>query len=539
MFSYFFILGNNPALSVAEILNKFQPKKYSLINKEVFRVEFEKKIDEQKVIKKLGGTVKLAMIKEPVSAEATPRQAISNEITNNKLQITRLAKATPRRANKLQNSKVQTSIKEKNHKPQNFSFGKDSKGQAMGNKIPAEPRKNSEELLGAVEKYLPEKFEGKYKFGFSFYGESSSRGGYSKNSHGEEFNLKKLAMDIKRELKAREISCRWITSKGNNLSSVVVAKNKMIDRGQEFIVVTGQGKKYLGITKAVQDFEELSFRDYNRPARDSQSGMIPPKLAQMMLNIGLQGRVTIPDYPSYDKAIISAKSSKNFITLAEARASKIISQGDSAGVKNLSQNSDLSLQKDNTKQSPTDQVLLDPFCGSGTILMEAMLLGVQDVIGVDVSEKAVKNTRKNLEWVQERFNLSKKNSFEVRVGNAVKLAGIIKEGSVDVIVTEPYLGPQKKAGNIEKVKKDLEVLYTGAIREFRKILKPGGRVVMVWPVLRGAKNSFMNPKIEGFKIVSQIPGDLKGVESTDRGTIVYGRRGQRVWREITTLEKAS
>ncbi len=433
--TYFFILGNNSALSVAEILNKFQPKKYSLINKEVLKVEFSEALDEQKVIKKIGGTIKIVELAEEISSGSS----------------------------------------------------------------------TSGELLGVVKKYLPEEFIGKFKFGFSFYG-------------GRELDLKKTAMDVKRELKAREISCRWIVSKGDNLSSVVVAKNKLTDAGKEFVIVFNDGKKYLGITKAVQDFEGLSFRDYNRPARDSHSGMIPPKLAQIMLNIGLQGK--------------------------------------------------------------TNQILLDPFCGSGTILMEAMLLGVKKIIGSDISEKAVKNSQKNLEWVQEKFHLSKKNDFELKKGSATELLDVIKSGginrlrkvrgkteqrtkftesvnrvsgggfdeeifqtgnsfnSIDVVVTEPYLGPQEKVQDIEKVKKDLEILYTKVIEEFRKILKDDGRVVMIWPFFKGIKEGAINPEIKGFKIVNQIPVGME-VKRTNRKTIIYGRKGQRVWREVVALEKAN
>lgn len=387
--TYFFILGNYPALSIAEIINKFQLKKYSLINKEVLKVKFSDKIDEVKVIKKLGGVIKIVEVLE----------------------------------------------------------------------------EDFQDLVGVSEKYLPEKFEGKYKFGFSFYG-------------GREENLKKIAMDIKRELKNRKISCRWIISKTPNLSSVVVTKNRLTDRGQEFVVVFEGVKKFLGITRAVQDFEELSFRDYNRPARDSQSGMIPPKLAQIMLNIGLQGE--------------------------------------------------------------TDKILLDPFCGSGTVLMEAMLLGVRTIIGSDITEKSIRNTQKNLEWTQERFNLTKKNSFEITLRDASKLSQSIKNESIDLIVTEPYLGPQKKVPNIEKVKRDLENLYSNVIGEFRKILKNEGRIVMIWPIIRDAKEKFLNLDIKGFKIVDQIPEQIEHCpKNQKRGTIIYGRKGQRVWREIVVLEKTN
>ncbi len=385
MYSYFFILGNNFALSIAEILNKFQPEKYSLINKEVLRVDFKKEFKVQKAIEKIGGTIKIVELLE----------------------------------------------------------------------------KDYSDLLEAVEKYLPENFEGKYKFGFSFYGEGRK-------------NFKGTAMAIKKELKSRKISSRWIISREINLSSVVVSKNKLVENEADFVVIEEKGKKYLGVTRAVQDFEKLSWRDYGRPMRDSYSGMIPPKLAQIMLNIGLQGK--------------------------------------------------------------TDRILLDPFCGSGTILMEAGLIGVREIIGTDFSEKAIKDSQINLRWAKNNFQFKEKNNIEVEKVDVRKLSSHLGKKSIDVIVTEPFLGPQRKGEDLEKVKKSLEELYNQALIQFQKVLKNNGRVVMIWPVLRKTKKSFLNLELGEFKIVNQIPADLK-LEKTKRGTIIYGRKNQRVWREVVVLEK--
>lgn len=385
MRSYFFILGNNPALSIAEILNKFQPKKYSLINKGVLKVDFEKEIKVQKAIEKIGGTIKIAEFLE-----------------------------------------------------EDYS-----------------------DLLEAVEKYLPENFEGKYKFGFSFYGEGRK-------------NFKEIAMAIKKKLRIGKISSRWIISRDSALSSVVVSKNKLIETEGDFVVIEEGNKKYLGVTRAVQDFEKLSLRDYGRPMRDSHSGMIPPKLAQIMLNIGLQGK--------------------------------------------------------------TDRILLDPFCGSGTILMEAGLMGVKKIIGTDLSEKAIKDSQINLRWAKNNFQLKEKIDIKVEKIDVRELSDCLEEESVDLIVTEPFLGPQRKVEELEKAKKELEVLYNQALSEFQKVLRKNGRVVMIWPVLRKTEKSFLNLSLGELKIVDQIPTDLK-LGKTKRGTIIYGRKGQRVWREIVVLEK--
>jgi tRNA G10 N-methylase Trm11 len=88
------------------------------------------------------------------------------------------------------------------------------------------------------------------------------------------------------------------------------------------------------------------------------------------------------------------------------------------------------------------------------------------------------------------------------------------------------------------VKKELEDLYSQALREFSKILKPHGRVVMIWPKFFGDKQ--INPDYYKFEIKNSLPDDWKkwpGVKVTERNTIVYGRAGQKVFREIVVLEK--
>ena len=46
--------------------------------------------------------------------------------------------------------------------------------------------------------------------------------------------------------------------------------------------------------------------------------------------------------------------------------------------------------------------ILDPFCGTGTVLQEALLAGY-DVIGTDLSQKMVDYTTENLSWLQSTF----------------------------------------------------------------------------------------------------------------------------------------
>ena len=339
--------------------------------------------------------------------------------------------------------------------------------------------------------------QGKFMFGISNYGKNN-------------VNTKALAMEFKKLLKQSGTNSRWVISREPTLSSVVVEQNKLTtDRGVEIVIIQFNNKLLLGKTLAVQPFKELSFRDYGRPARDDRSGMLPPKLAQIMINLAI-----MPPFPP--------------------EADPPRAETEFGGV-NI-----LPLTKGEIKEGVWDKVILDPFCGSGTILTEAILMGYEHIIGADISNRAVANTKTNIEWTQKNYELKIKN-FELLNIDATQISKSITPNSVDAIVTEPYLGPQRGFFDINKTVCELELLYTKSLLEFKKILKPGGRIVMVWPSFYDKrKNIFLNPDLSDFKIINPIPENLQTnifVKLTSRNTIIYGRELQKVWREIVVLEK--
>jgi len=294
------------------------------------------------------------------------------------------------------------------------------------------------------------------------------------------YNLKidkKFGLEIKARLLEAGRKARWVISRDEILSSVVVEQNKLIEKGGEYSLIKARSQVYLIKTLAVQPFKELSKRDYGRPGRDDHSGMLPPKLAQIMLNLGLVN----------DKSIV-----------------------------------------------------LDPFCGSGTVLSEAMLLGVKNIYGSDLSERAVDDTETNLEWIRDKFAITDCR-YQLAVLSATGLSTKLKPEFIDAIVTEPFLGPQRGNYDVRETIAELEELYTKAIKEFYKILKKNGRVVMIWPVMRAKDNRvYMSAKIAGqFKMISALPENFDQAEFklTNRKTLLYHRADQRVWREIVILEK--
>jgi tRNA (guanine10-N2)-dimethyltransferase len=109
------------------------------------------------------------------------------------------------------------------------------------------------------------------------------------------------------------------------------------------------------------------------------------------------------------------------------------------------------------------ELFLDPFCGTGGILIEAGLVGAK-VIGVDAQEKLVTGARMNL----EAFKLD----YSLMEGDACRIP--LKENTVDAVVTDPPYG--RSAAILAE---SLEKLYSCALEEIQRVLKPGGIAVVI------------------------------------------------------------
>jgi tRNA (guanine10-N2)-dimethyltransferase len=86
----------------------------------------------------------------------------------------------------------------------------------------------------------------------------------------------------------------------------------------------------------------------------------------------------------------------------------------------------------------TSGSILDPFCGSGGILIEAGIMGF-DIAGYDLDREQIKRARKNLEHYKIR-------NYRLSQGDARNL-----ELNADAIVTDLPYGKSSKAKDIEKL----------------------------------------------------------------------------------------
>jgi SAM-dependent methyltransferase len=130
------------------------------------------------------------------------------------------------------------------------------------------------------------------------------------------------------------------------------------------------------------------------------------------------------------------------------------------------------------------KTLLDPFCGSGTILVEAALQGL-NCVGVDVSRKRIAQTRENLSLIASGHRAL---SVTLKVGDSRELPRLIQGHPVDAIVTEPILLPtlegRPSLPSAKSMAKRASIVYSQALEAMARVLVRHGLLIIVVPVLR-------------------------------------------------------
>lgn len=109
--------------------------------------------------------------------------------------------------------------------------------------------------------------------------------------------------------------------------------------------------------------------------------------------------------------------------------------------------------------------ILDPFCGGGSILIEASAMGI-NANGTDIDIDMVQGAKKNL----EHFALD----ASVYHGDVSKISEYF--GTLDAIVTDP---PYGRSAFINK--ENVSDLYDRSFREFKKLVKYGGFISIILP----------------------------------------------------------
>jgi tRNA G10 N-methylase Trm11 len=297
---------------------------------------------------------------------------------------------------------------------------------------------------------------------------------------------------LKEELATKGVKSRFMGFPSSRvfprLTHVEVLKKGFVEKSAEILFCLGKEAAFVAKTVAVHNPFEFQKRDVGRPFQ-RRIFSIPPRLARIMVNLSL------------------------------------CTQG---------------------------KVLLDPFCGVGTILQEAFLLRAQ-VVGLDTNPWCVKASLADLDWMRKEYGLTEK-AFRVVQGDACKLVGQIGEEAVDCVVTEPDLGPVLRHVPTEafaqRIVERLKPLYWAFLGEAHIALRSGGRLVLVTPYIRTRKGVFVRLDLQkraqavGFELVRLFGQTvfsseaLSAVEDlTDVASFVDMEERHKIGREIHILKK--
>jgi tRNA G10 N-methylase Trm11 len=350
-----------------------------------------------------------------------------------------------------------------------------------------------------IEKYLLEKtpehaeyIDGKLSFGISVFGMSVSPK-----------KLARTALLVKKAIKSAGHSVRMVPHDKTELGSATVLYNKLTSNNNWELLVVSDGKKtYLAQTTNIQDIDAYAARDQARPHRDAKVGMLPPKLAQIIVNLSV-GQIDRP------------KKEDRGLEKATIEPSTILNPQPST-------------------------LVLDPFCGTGVVLQEAMLMDY-DIYGSDLEPRMVQYTIDNLKWLDTKYP-HVGDYCRVEVGDATnhkwnwsKVEG--KKLKV-AVAGETYLGQPLSAlppsDQLAKIMHDVNALHHRFLQNISSQVPSGTRFCLAIPTWRG-RHEFLHLSVLDY--LHDLGYNRVSFEHVLTKDLIYHREDQIVGRELLVLTR--
>lgn len=322
----------------------------------------------------------------------------------------------------------------------------------------------SDYLIKTVPEHLASLPEGKFTLGLSAYGLPVLAN-----------EINKTGLAIK---KAAGRSMRIVPNKTPALNSAQVLHNKLTNRGAwELLVIKNGARAYLAQTFFEQDIEAYAARDQARPARDARVGMLPPKLAQILVNLAF-GKIE----PTVDDKQL---------------------------------------------------IVLDPFCGTGVVLQEALLMGYE-ALGTDLEPRMVEFSKTNLDWLANHYSLPT-TLYSLNVGDATSH----KWPKFNAVACETYLGRPlahlPAPGKLEEIVQDVNTIVQKFLKNLAGQTRPGARLCLALPAWQVGSNKFKHlPLIDR---LTDMGYNVVKFEHVNKSNLLYYRESQIVARQLIVLEK--
>ncbi|MBR6169024.1 hypothetical protein IKQ74_03725 [Candidatus Saccharibacteria bacterium] len=316
-----------------------------------------------------------------------------------------------------------------------------------------------------IQDFLSNLPTGKITLGISDYSE-----------HANPRKTWELALKYKNLLKRHGRNVRLVPNGKSPILSSAASHHNQLGEKTNHIEIVKYGK-YTGISIGAQNITAYAKRDQARPARDAFVGMLPPKLAQILINLATAGAKT--------------------------------------------------------------GTVLDPFCGTGVILQESILMGYS-AYGTDLSEKMIDYSRKNLDWITKRTpRLQKPNAPKLHLepGDATNHKWQLTQP--DFVASEIYLGHPLSAPpaevKLKALQQDAKALLVGFLKNLSSQLPANAQIALATPAWKRPDGSY-----SGVNILDEI--DKLGYNAikyhyASYDDLLYYREDQIVARQIIVLRK--
>lgn len=291
-----------------------------------------------------------------------------------------------------------------------------------------------DELPSALVPHLP-KSDHKINFGLSLYGTKQS---------GHEVG--RLALTVKKLAKKNNIRLRTVPNPQPSLSTAQVMHNQLTrEDNVELMAAFASQKVILARTIGVQNIDAYRQRDVERPARDARVGMLPPKLAQIMLNLA---------------------------------------------------------------RVEPGQTVLDPFAGTGVVLQEALLLGA-GAYGSDISERMVKMCESNLLWLAKHHSLPSANYYLEAADARIRRWLPPVDAVVSELHLGPPLFRPPAAVELKKIQTEADSLLRDFLKNLQPQLASGTRLVLAIPAWQVAGRLHHLTSVDQIETLGYNPVSLK------------------------------
>ena len=324
----------------------------------------------------------------------------------------------------------------------------------------------SRDIVGRYAREL--KGDGKVTVGISVYGRDVAPR-----------DVQRTGIALKQALKKQGRSMRLIPNEASALSTATSHHNKLgLSQNKiELLVFYGPGSVIVAESTGTQNITALAARDQGRPKRDAFVGMLPPKLALMMINL--------------------------------------------SGITNQ-----------NHTHKATDTTILDPFCGTGVVLQEAALLGF-NVYGSDLSEKMVDYTQQNLQWLGAKHAIG---DVRVELGDAIEHGWNLP---ISAVVAETYLGQPFSAppapDKLDKVRRIVDHIASKFLENLAQQLPSGTPLCLAVPAWRDSRGSFTH--LTTIKKIESLGYEWQPLKTANTHNLIYYREDQVVARQLLLLTK--